>query len=207
MMKNKKVKDFSFAKRAASYDKGLAGRASRKFYNLILHEMELPSGAVVLDVGCGTGALLNRLADEFGIIGYGIDMEENMITEAKKKCSSMSFQVSRCDYMPFDDQSFDAVIACMAYHHFDNKAGFASEAARVLKPGGLLYVADPRFPWVIRKALNGVLRAIRVVGEFFSPKEMEAYFATFGFGGAGMAYDGYAQIVVLEKLSPNVCSG
>jgi SAM-dependent methyltransferase len=86
----------------------------------------------------------------------------------------------------------------MAYHHFGDKRGFAREAARVLKPNGALYVADPRFPWAVRKTLNGILRLIRVTGEFLAPQEIEARFAAYGFTGAGSAADTYAQVVKLQ---------
>ena len=197
-----RLKDFSFAKRASSYDAGFEGKAVRKFYNLLLREIDLPPGAAVLDVGCGTGALLKRLADKSNIAGYGIDAEEKMIAEAKKKCPEMRFDISRCDSLPYGDGSFDIVIACMAYHHFDNKAGFAGEAARVIKPGGVLYIVDPRFPWVIRKALNGILRIVRMAGAFYKPQEIVASFAPFGFAGVGSACDGYAQVVKLQKSMP-----
>lgn len=195
----KKSKDFNFSKRADKYDEGFEGKASRKFYNLLVREVELQPGMKILDVGCGTGALLKRLADKTDIIGYGIDMEENMIAEAKMKQPQMEFAIASCDKLPFADQSVDAIIACMAYHHFRNKDGFAEEALRVLKPGGILYIADPRFPWLIRKMLNGILKLIRVVGVFYKSKEIEKNFAKYGFIGIGTAKDCYAQVIKLQK--------
>ena len=194
-----KLKDMDFGKRASAYDDGMEGRASWRFYNLLLREVELHPGAAVLDVGCGTGALLNKLAGKYEIQGHGIDIAEDMIAEARRKCPQMIFQVARCDEMPFADQTFDVVTACLAYHHYDNKEGFAKEAARVLKPGGVLYIADPRFPWIIRKTMNGVLRIIRVVGAFYTPQETEARFVKSGFAEAGVALDGYAQLVKLKR--------
>ena len=193
------MKDFKFDKRAASYDDGFEGKASQKFYNLLLREAALQPGAVVLDVGCGTGALLGRLDSAFGIIGYGVDVEENMIAQARAKHPAMRFSVAPCGQLPFENQTFDVIVACMAYHHFDDKEGFAREAARVLKPGGVLYIADPRFPWLFRKIMNGILRLVRIVGEFLTAQEMEARFAAYGFTGIGAAADAYAQVVKLQR--------
>jgi ubiquinone/menaquinone biosynthesis C-methylase UbiE len=207
---NSDEKDFKFDKKAATYDEGFAGKASRKFYNLILREIEAEQGAAVLDVGCGTGALLNKIADTHEIKAHGIDTEENMIDVAKSKHPDMDFQLSPCENIPFGNQTFDILIACMAYHHFADKKGFAKEAARVLKPGGVLYIADPRFPWVVRKTFNGILRCLKIVGAFFKPQEIINDFAPYGFEGYGVAADGYAQIVKLklrDKKSCCCCSG
>ena len=105
--------------------------------------------------------------------------------------------------------SFDAVITCMAYHHFSNKKGFACEAERVLKPDGVLYIVDPYFPWIICKAMNCMMRLFRVVGEFNSPREIETMFAVHGFVGTGAVVDAYAQVIKLQmnghhKGGPNL---
>jgi len=196
---NKKNKDVRFDKRAAKYDDGFAGKASRRFYDLLLKQTELFTGAAVLDVGCGTGTILRRMADVCSINGFGIDVEDNMINEAKKKCPQMVFQVSRCDETTFDNQFFDIITACMSYHHFDNKDGFAKEASRLLKTGGVLHIADPRFPRIIRQAFNGLLKLFRVTGQFFKPDEIAIFFSNYGFESVGFAYDGYAQVVSLRK--------
>ena len=198
-MKTKQPKDFSFENFAESYDNGIAAKGSRKFYKLLLREIETRPGAALLDVGCGTGALLKLITDTYDIKGYGIDAEKNMIAAAQRNYPQMRFSVGVCDKLPFGDQSFDAMIACMAYHHFGNKEGFAKEAARVLKPGGILYIADPRFPWIVRKTMNGILRLFRVAGEFFSSDEITARFLHMGFVGMGAAADGYAQVVMLQR--------
>jgi len=199
MHSKKQPKDVSFKNFVSSYEGGVAAKGSRRFYELLLREMVLRPGAAVLDVGCGTGVLLKKIAERSDISGYGIDAEENMIAAARKHCPQMRFEIGTCDRLPYGDQSFDTMIACMAYHHFDNKAGFAGEAARVLKPGGVLYIADPRFPWLVRKTVNVFLRLIRVVGEFLEPGEIEARFAGAGFAGIGAAADGYAQVVKLQR--------
>ena len=192
-------KDFSFQKRAAAYDEGFEGRMSQKFYNLVLQTVELSDGCSVLDVGCGTGALLKKMAAQTQISGFGIDAEAKMIEVAKKNCPAMDIRQSRSEDMPYDDQTFDAVTACMSYHHFADKEGFALEAARVLKPGGTVYIADPRFPAPVRALLNGVFRLINVAGEFLNPDKIAKRFAGYGFVLENVAVDGYAQVVKLRK--------
>ena len=197
---NRDKKNFRFDDIAATYDEGLAGKGSKRFYNLLLREITLTSGAAVLDVGCGTGALLKKLSDTCTLIGFGVDIEKNMVEVAKMKYPHMDFQISRCDNLQFSNSSFDIIVSCMAYHHFDNKEGFAREASRLLKQDGILYIADPRFPWLIRKTLNGFLRLIHINGEFINSAETAARFSDYGLECVGFAYDGYAQVVKLKKL-------
>ena len=194
---SKDQKDFDFSKRAVSYDEGYAGRLSQRFYNLLQSEVKLDEGMRILDVGCGTGALLKRLCGEKRIVACGIDSEENMIAVAARKCPDYSFQQAKSEQLPFDDSSFNVLTACMAYHHFSDKAGFAREAARVLKPGGVLYIADPKFPFLIRKGINGVARLFRIAGEFLTAREMADRFEEYGFVYSGAAYSGFAQVVKL----------
>ena len=199
-MSTKEIKDYNFSKRASAYDEGFEGKASGKFYNLLLGEIEVIPGITVLDAGCGTGALLNKIANTCDIKGYGIDVVENMLAEARKKRPEMSFQISSCDKMPFSDNMFDIIISCLSYHHFFNRAGFVKEAARVIKPNGILYLADPRFPWLVRKTMNGFFRLTRRIPVFFTHKEIETHFSAAGFIGAGYAFDGYAQVIKLRKV-------
>jgi len=192
-------KEFNFSKRANSYDKGIEGRFSKRFYRLLQRDVRFDAGARILDVGCGTGALLKRLrADNIAEV-YGIDTDANMIAVAKRQCPDCSFQIAPSEKIPFADKSFDVLTACMAYHHFSDKAGFAREAARVLKPGGALYIADPKFPLIIRAGINGLLRLFKVVGEFYTAREIGGAFAAYGFELSGLAYDGYAQVVRLKR--------
>lgn len=201
MSKNKR--DFDFSKSAGSYDEGFEGKASKRFYDLLQKEIVLDEGMRVLDVGCGTGALLKRLCGKHDIDAHGIDAEAEMIAVAKRRCPDCSFLVSPCEKIPFADESFDVLTACMAYHHFADKKGFAREAARVLKHGGVLYIADPKFPFAVRKTINGAARLFRVVGEFLTANEIAGRFSAHGFEFAGAAYDGYAQVVKLTRKEPD----
>lgn len=192
-------KDFEFDKRASKYD-GFEGRVSRRFYRLLLEQVKLFPGAVVLDVGCGTGTMLRKMTDSCHIIGCGIDMSENMIAEAKKKCPEMAIQISKCESTPFENHTFDIITACMAYHHFSDQRGFAKEAKRILKPGGCLYIADPRFPAIIRKPMNGLFGFFRVAAYIGTAQEIADGFKEYGFKADGHTANGYAQVVKLKKV-------
>jgi len=196
---NREVKDMDFGKKASAYDDSW-GKISGRFYRLLLGQVELRPGAKVLDVGCGTGALLYKMADAGTISGFGIDMSEYMIEEAKRKCPEMDIRISRCEETPFEDNTFDVVTTCLAYHHFSDRAGFAREAARILKPGGRLYIVDPRFPFIIRKVMNAFFKMIRVAGAFSTPEETFMDFAVFGFEPGGFQTEGFAQVVKMKLI-------
>ncbi len=196
-----KNKDFKFDKRAASYDEGFEGKLSKRFYNLLLNRIDVKKGASVLDVGCGTGTILKRISERANINGYGIDVEENMIAEAKSKCPDMSISVSSCSQTSFKNGQFDIVTACMAYHHFDDKIGFAKEAARVLKTDGCLYITDPNFPFIIRKTMNLAFRIHKIAAHFGTSQEIAADFKEYGFELVDVGKDKYAQCVKLRKVS------
>lgn len=196
---SKQNKDFDFSKRATTYDEGYAGRFSERFYNLLQKEVKLDDMMRILDVGCGTGFLLKRLCKERNIAAFGIDAEQNMIEFARNQYKNYSFFQARCEQIPFEDSYFDVLTTCMAYHHFSDKDGFAKEASRVLIPGGILYIADPKFPFLVRKMINGLARLFRVAGEFLTAQEIADRFTRYGFVCSGVAYDRYAQVVKLTK--------
>ena len=192
-----KKKDMDFGKIAHRYDDSW-GRVFRRFYRLMLAQVASWPGASILDVGCGTGSMLRIMADQHAINGFGIDMAENMIKEAQRKCPEMNIQVSRCEETPFEDHSFDVITTNLAYHHFSDRAGFAKEAARILKPGGRLYIGDARFQWIIRVIMNGSFRLLRIAGAFYSPEEIYRDLAPYGFIPDGYGKDRYAQVVRLR---------
>jgi ubiquinone/menaquinone biosynthesis C-methylase UbiE len=196
---HRKKLDFKFDKQASVYDESYEGKLSQKFYKLILDNIALKPKAKILDVGCGTGEILKRLSRQENICGYGIDVEKNMVEIAKKKCPNMEIQIAKSDCMPFADESFDILTACMAYHHFENRIEFAREAARVLKKGGKLYIADPNFPAFLRRAVNKILFHWNVTGYFSDLNEICADFSAFGFERIGCIKNGFAQLFILKK--------
>lgn len=197
----KREKEFNFGKRAEQYDGGFEGRYSKKFYTALLSQIKPITAAKVLDVGCGTGYLLKKISESYKITGSGIDVERKMIEVAKRQCPNMNIQVSACEKTPFEENTFDVMTACMAYHHFADKEGFAQEVSRILKNRGYLYIADPSFPLVVRKLLNHLLRLVKLTGEFLTLEELERRFNKYGFERTGAYKKGYVQVIELRKMA------
>ena len=106
---------------------------------------QLPRGSRVLDVGCGIGGSARILAKDYGLDVIGISISPAQIrraTELTPEGLSCRFAVMDALALQLPDQSFDAVWSVEAGPHMPDKQRYADELLRVLKPGGLLAVAD-----------------------------------------------------------------
>lgn len=91
----------------------------------------------VLDVGCGPGAFLGRLA----VSGHhgrlmGLDFSAGMVAQAQAQFPGVHFQQGDAQHVPFPDGSFDLVTARHMLYHVADPAQAVREIHRVLKPGG-----------------------------------------------------------------------
>ncbi|MGK7959691.1 methyltransferase domain-containing protein [Crocosphaera sp.] len=117
-----------------------------------VHEMvkwggldKLPRGTTLLDVGCGIGGSTRILAKEYGFQATGITISPKQVqrgTELTPEDVTAKFQVDDALNLSFPDNSFDVVWSIEAGPHMPDKAKYAAEMMRVLKPGGILVVAD-----------------------------------------------------------------
>ena len=90
----------------------------------------------VLDVGCGDGQV-SRLVKRLGA-GFvaGIDPTWNQVTVAAERGGGLHVTKAGADGLPFFDETFDAVVACLVFEHIQDVDTAISEVARVLRPGG-----------------------------------------------------------------------
>lgn len=100
----------------------------------------------LLDIGTGTGRIL-ELFCERGVRGVGIDLSREMLAVARAnltRAGNGDCYVRQGDMyqLPWADPEFDAVTIHQVLHYADDPAAAISEAARVLRPGGRLVVAD-----------------------------------------------------------------
>lgn len=113
---------------------------------LMLERLVEPYGNDVLDVGCGGGGLARELSARGAhVIGVEISEERLAPAIARDGGSGARYLVGRAQELPLDDASVDVVVFQRALHHVpsaDLRLAL-SEARRVLRPGGAVYVAEP----------------------------------------------------------------
>jgi SAM-dependent methyltransferase len=124
----------------------------------ILDGLALRGGERVLDMGCGRGMVLVQVARRLGSgTAFGLDLwrtrdqsgNAEAVTRANARAAGVSDRVelSTGDMteMPYDDGAFDVVVSSLAVHNIPGDGGrrqAIAEAARVLRPGGRLAIAD-----------------------------------------------------------------
>ncbi len=117
-----------------------------------VHEMvnwggldKLPAGTTVLDVGCGIGGSSRILARDYKFAVTAVTISPQQVQRAQELTSAeldLKFLVDDAMALSFPDGSFDVVWSIEAGPHMPDKAVFARELMRVLKPGGILVLAD-----------------------------------------------------------------
>jgi ubiquinone/menaquinone biosynthesis C-methylase UbiE len=96
----------------------------------------------LLDVGCGTGALVAAAVERLGVRGWGVDASQEMLAKARqRRIRGAAFRHAQADDLPFRDGWFDAVTMRLVVHALGARRPAAlAEARRVLAAGGRLFV-------------------------------------------------------------------
>lgn len=135
-----------FTKAAKIYETNHAGiyEICKDDYPPMLTELERDSFDNALDVGCGTGPVIELLSKKYPEKHFvGLDITPAMIEVAQsKRLPNAEFIVGDAENLPFGDGGFDAVLCANSFHHYPNPGAFLREAYRVLRPGGKLILRD-----------------------------------------------------------------
>lgn len=112
----------------------------------VLSELLAGTGTRALDIGCGAGKFTFPLARLFKAVD-GIDMKAGKIAEGAKAAAASGapivFREGSGEDLPYEDAAFDAAVFSNSLHHMPHPDIALREAARVLKPQGLLYIMEP----------------------------------------------------------------
>jgi SAM-dependent methyltransferase len=141
--------DPEFARRLPFRDitgrNGAAWRTRALHYVAIRVGLEIaravaPSAVRVLDLGAGNGWMARRLAGSFRVTA--LDADGSALGLGALRDARVTRVVADVEALPLRTGSFDTVIAAAALHYAVDLTAALAEAARVLRPGGLLIVAD-----------------------------------------------------------------
>ncbi len=122
----------------------------------------VPAGSRVLDLGCGTGALLDHLIRHKGCSGYGVELDDaNLLACAQRGVNVIQLNLEE-GLSIFEDQSFDVVLQLETLQHLRNTEAMLRETARV---GRIGIVSFPNFAhWANRaQVLMGRMPVTRVL--------------------------------------------
>jgi ubiquinone/menaquinone biosynthesis C-methylase UbiE len=163
----------------------------RPVYDEFVAKVELFDGAQVLEIGCGTGNITQRLKRaQPGAQLTGMDPDPRALARAGRKlrtAAGIRFDRGYAQDLPYADESFDRVLSSMMLHHLDDdvKAAAIVEAFRVLRPGGSMHVVDIVGPHAASAHDDSVIPALLRSSGFDSIAELGSrrlrFFGSVGF--------------------------
>ena len=134
-MKRQQVQN-QFDRAAATYDS--VASLQRRMGKALLRRIEdlsTPRESRLVDLGCGTGELLQQLEREGYVNLCGLDLSSQMIAIAQQKAPAAKFHHAAIEQLPFDESCFDVAVSNAAIQWCDADVA-ANEIYRALKPGG-----------------------------------------------------------------------
>ena len=177
----------------AQYREEQQGTARDTVFEHVLEMLDAqrPSRGVLVDMGCGAGALLAR-ANKAGWKGTGVDLSPEAVEAARAR--GVEAHAQDCLRCPLPDESADAVTLVNVLDHLPDPFVALDEARRLLKPAGLLYLRVPNAP--VQRLLASIPWVNRV-----------AVFHLFGFGSRAFAHHlprkGFA-VVTIRTAPPSL---
>jgi SAM-dependent methyltransferase len=127
----------TFRVSGSAYDR-LVGRYSPALAAAMADAARIRPGKRALDVGCGPGALTAELASRLGAEHVSaVDPSAPFLEECRSRNPGVDVREGRAETLPFEDASFDAVLAQLVLHFVGDPAAAAAEMRRVLRPGGI----------------------------------------------------------------------
>jgi ubiquinone/menaquinone biosynthesis C-methylase UbiE len=152
----------AFDRQAPAYDSTRLGQHARWLAPDVLAELERLQPKSLVDVGCGTGALLGAIvAARPGIRLYGIDLSPEMVALAQRRLGHQAdVTVADAETLPLADGGVDVVTCVDSFHHYPHPDAVLLEMWRVLRPGGWLVLAEWRLPAPMRRLMNSFIQRL-----------------------------------------------
>ncbi len=133
--------------------------------------LRLPTHAQVVDIACGKGEFLVRLAEAYDVRGAGIDISPFFVAEAERRLEARAsaagitfIQMNGADFRPDEPHQFDLASCIGASWVFGGHAETLEALIRMVKPGGWVIVGEPYW---LREPSEDYLEASGVAREDF----------------------------------------
>lgn len=139
-MQTKKLVIAKYNSTWKSYDE-LYGEEQKRKYEAILRKLSIKdyTGKIIIDIGCGTGSFICKIACKSRSI-IGIDISENMLREAERKIGNYKWKVSLiladAENIPVKKKCIDYAFAITLIQNLPNPEKFLDETHRILKKNG-----------------------------------------------------------------------
>ena len=158
-----------------------------------------------LDLGCGTGWAVCYVAQMTNGEGnfVGIDISKGMIEKSKENANGLpniEFYEASSDDLPLESNYFDTIICTNSFHHYSRPKVALSEAKRVLKSNGRLFILDVTADDFFIRWMDNIVRVNeRGHVKFYSSNEYAKMFSD-----VGLIHEGSRRIKVFYPLKVHI---
>ena len=154
--------------------------------------IEINSNSTVVDVGCSEGLLLETIRRKFGCRVVGVDVDERAIERARRDFPQVTFLCGLAQDLQNQLPPADVVIASAILEHVVSPPEFVDQLARLLKPGGKLFLLTPNAASFHYRLARSWWRELLAIGEhvfLFTPQSLSAVAEKSGLHVARLATD------------------
>ena len=160
----------------SKYPKISCADVSKRLKNVAFSKM--------LDIGCGTGFLIDLLRREHNGVYFGLDLSPEMPNAAKKRLGNGVYLTRGSALsLSYSNGVFDVVTCIQSFHHYPDPKKAMAEAYRVTAPGGLYIISDTGCSGLAKWLDNHVVLKLSKAGDFaaYSRTDIERMMQDSGF--------------------------
>jgi len=172
--------------------------------NRTVAAMNLPAGAAIADLGCGTGTTAMMLARYYDFRVSAVDISAANIERAVRRMgtdhATVRFFQADAHQLPFNDSELDGIIAECTFSLFSEQETVLAEIRRVLKPGGKLAITDMATSGALPEDIAGVLAPWTCLADAVDQETYMEMFLAAGFKIQAMADESAGLTSLVRKL-------
>lgn len=174
-----------YDEKSASYDE-LYGREQSAKFEAFLDQIKLKPDNAILDVGCGTGLLIERLAGKVGVT-IGVDFSKEMLSIAKEKLRGFERNfliLADADHLPLKQRIFTHTFAVTLLQNMPDPKLTIQELKRVMKQGSILVLTGLKKEFTAESFRSLIEKSGLKLIDFEDREDVKDYIAVCSFGEA-----------------------